>query len=249
MKIELSTTLYITCIKLFQLKMLSSNCRAMHINKTNIISCNNSCETLYCNVHKYKYRFGKPENCSICNIHISDKTEIPFECGHWFHRNCLDDNIQKCLICNKYLKQYEKQYLSCKEEFVLNKSKYNKEVVSNIINNIYSDQLNENPKNMYLIDDNELNKGNSDDCELFDDTIIEIATRCLSEKNLDYEPFEILDLFLRDEYSIKIVNIYCNLHSLNNPHCNKLCDIIKEVIKHHSDKHIKFYHEYHMEMK
>ncbi len=46
--------------------------------------CDTFSNEKYCCDHKYRYRLDKPDDCPICMEHISEETETPLECGHWF---------------------------------------------------------------------------------------------------------------------------------------------------------------------
>jgi hypothetical protein len=55
----------------------------------------------YCNQHKDRYRFNKPEECPVCYETTSD-IPIPLECGHWVHRECMSKSKKPvCPICRK----------------------------------------------------------------------------------------------------------------------------------------------------
>lgn len=58
---------------------------------------NNKC---YCDYHCKSYKYEIPEECSICNEEMLYEEEIPLECGHWFHLNCLKQcNKMECPLC------------------------------------------------------------------------------------------------------------------------------------------------------
>lgn len=57
----------------------------------------------YCTKHCINYRYEKPEECAICSEIILYEEEIPLNCGHWFHLNCLKlcDKMQ-CPMCRTF---------------------------------------------------------------------------------------------------------------------------------------------------
>ena len=97
---------------------MSSQCVGKSIVNNKLETCNIFSNGKYCYDHNYKYRLDKPEECAICMEYISEKTETPLECGHWFHKSCLLQ-INKCPLCREELKQYELHYTSIIQEEVL----------------------------------------------------------------------------------------------------------------------------------
>lgn len=74
--------------------------------------CMNVCSDDYCDIHKYKYRLEKPDECPICMDEISETLEIPLECGHWFHKECLKPtNLHICPICRYSIDDKEIEYI------------------------------------------------------------------------------------------------------------------------------------------
>ena len=74
--------------------------------------CQNICIGNYCETHKYKYRLEKPDECPICMDVISETTEIPLECGHWFHKECLKPtNLHICPMCRYSINDKEVEYI------------------------------------------------------------------------------------------------------------------------------------------
>jgi hypothetical protein len=77
-----------------------------------IKKCKNKCSNEYCDTHKHKYRLEKPDECPICMDTILDTNEIPLECGHWVHKECLKPtNISKCPMCRQEMKKEEIEYI------------------------------------------------------------------------------------------------------------------------------------------
>ena len=78
----------------------------------NLSRCENICLDDYCIAHKHKYRLEKPDDCPICIDEISNISEIPLECGHWIHKECLKPtNIHKCPVCRQEMKINEIEYI------------------------------------------------------------------------------------------------------------------------------------------
>ena len=74
--------------------------------------CENICSDEYCISHKHKYRLEKPDDCPVCIDEISNISEIPLECGHWIHKECLKPtNIHKCPVCRQEMKNSEIEYI------------------------------------------------------------------------------------------------------------------------------------------
>ena len=84
-------------------------CRGLQFN---LSRCEVTCSNDYCATHNHKYRLEKPDDCSICIDEISNTSEIPLECGHWMHKECLKlTNIHKCPVCRQEMKKDEIEYI------------------------------------------------------------------------------------------------------------------------------------------
>ena len=87
-------------------------CHGFEIEQNFLIQCNNQCMNKYCENHEHKYRLEKPNDCAICMDHVSEQTEIPLECGHWFHKQCLlQTNKHVCPMCRQPMYQNEIEYI------------------------------------------------------------------------------------------------------------------------------------------
>jgi hypothetical protein len=54
----------------------------------------------------------KPDDCPVCMDTISETTEIPLECGHWVHKECLKMSIKHiCPMCRQPMYQNEIDYV------------------------------------------------------------------------------------------------------------------------------------------
>ena len=90
------------------------HCKGLICNVQSFIltKCEKKCSGEYCDTHKYKYRLEKPDDCPICMDEISETTEIPLECGHWIHKDCLrPTNQRKCPVCRCPMKRKEIKYI------------------------------------------------------------------------------------------------------------------------------------------
>jgi hypothetical protein len=87
-------------------------CCGLTINGDELEKCKNISDKKYCPEHSHRYRLEKPDDCPICIESISDETEIPLECGHLIHKECLiPTNIHICPMCRQDMKQNEIDYI------------------------------------------------------------------------------------------------------------------------------------------
>jgi len=87
-------------------------CCGLSINDVRLEKCENVSDKKYCSVHSHRYRLEKPDECPICMESVSDETEIPLECGHLIHKECLiPTNIHICPMCRQSMKQNEIDYI------------------------------------------------------------------------------------------------------------------------------------------
>lgn len=64
----------------------------------------------YCNLHKYKYRLEKPEECAVC-FESLESVHNPLQCGHYIHPECIIKSKKSiCPICRADVKLYGKDY-------------------------------------------------------------------------------------------------------------------------------------------
>ena len=97
---------------------IQNQCRGLEIQQEHLVPCINQCNDQYCEDHEYKYRLEKPEDCAVCMEHISEQTETPLECGHWFHKQCLiETNKYICPMCRQPLLEEEIEYIFGNENF------------------------------------------------------------------------------------------------------------------------------------
>ena len=77
-----------------------------------LVQCCNKTTNKFCENHKHRYRFEKPEECPICFEEISSETETPLGCGHWIHKACLTpSNLHKCSLCQTEMTQPEIDFI------------------------------------------------------------------------------------------------------------------------------------------
>ena len=95
-------------------------CVGKSISENTLKICNMISNEKYCCDHKHRYRLNKPDDCPVCMEYISEETETPLECGHWFHKSCLIQTNKKCPLCREQLKQHEIQYIFTKNQEEIN---------------------------------------------------------------------------------------------------------------------------------
>jgi len=73
------------------------------LHRCKMKSIKKSRDQKYCEVHSYSYRLEVPEEgftCSICLGSVDEEKEMPLNCGHWMHLECLRGwNQPKCPCC------------------------------------------------------------------------------------------------------------------------------------------------------
>jgi hypothetical protein len=96
--------------KIIEIQLIK--CCGLTINNDGLEKCENVSDKKYCCDHSHRYRLEKPDDCPICMESISDETEIPLECGHLIHKECLiPTNIHICPMCRQNMKQNEIDYI------------------------------------------------------------------------------------------------------------------------------------------
>jgi len=93
-------------------------CNSLIIKNNELYYCKKKFKTknltkIYCDEHEFKNNMCKDViECCICFETINKSNEIPLECGHLFHKNCLlktDKNI--CPLCKVSFTNIEKNYI------------------------------------------------------------------------------------------------------------------------------------------
>ena len=71
------------------------------VYKNTLKKCNETCDNKYCEKHLKKYKnITDNDDCVICYEKILLNEEVPLECGHIFHVNCLKMcKTLKCPLC------------------------------------------------------------------------------------------------------------------------------------------------------
>ncbi len=88
----------------------SNICNALCIFFQKLVKCNKSTGNTFCDDHMIKYK--NKDNCPICFETVDGTNEIPLNCGHWFHKECLKPtNIHKCPLCKKNIDETEIKYI------------------------------------------------------------------------------------------------------------------------------------------
>ena len=86
---------------------ISNRCNAKYITPSyQLVRCMNQSEDIYCDKHKFVY--NNKDKCAICIETIDDTNQLPLECGHWYHKECLiPTNIHSCPLCKKKMTDEE----------------------------------------------------------------------------------------------------------------------------------------------
>lgn len=211
-------------------------CCSKSIIDESLKTCDVFSNEKYCSDHKYIYHLEKPDKCSICMEHIS-KTEIHIECGHWFHKSCLNQT-NKCKLCNKKLKQYEIQYFKSQElinlehnsfEIILN----DLNIIQNLTNEIMLNNRN-NPCVIYSLyscipDDNYANFIN------YVNNFIETCIRYVSISIYMSKITRISKILFNDTYDKALLSIIFNIlfhtdHNITSCYYNVIENVIMERI-------------------
>jgi len=105
---------YSITINIFYTKNTTNKCKSLLIKDNKIINCESNINENenFCDKHIFINRFfNEIKECCIC-YEIIDKTiEIPVECGHIFHKNCLTELKNKnCPLCKKEFTNIEKLF-------------------------------------------------------------------------------------------------------------------------------------------
>ena len=116
------------------------HCKGLNFNKQSFTleNCKKICSSEYCSTHKHKYRLEKPDECPICMELISETTEIPLECGHWIHKECLKlSGTRKCPVCRCCMKQKDIIYVFKTNINIQELQPVNDELFLNNINRLF----------------------------------------------------------------------------------------------------------------
>lgn len=96
-------------------------CKALLLNGLNIERCSKQTNDELCSKHLNKHKF-RTDECAICMQEMKD--EIPLNCGHWFHRQCLF-TCRKCPLCRKQINIDDLSYIKGTNIIVKNVSVFN----------------------------------------------------------------------------------------------------------------------------
>lgn len=162
-------------------------------NECNGYNYNGKCKTvsekLYCLNHRHKYRLEKPENCCICIDFISEISEIPLECGHWLHKECLKStNIHSCPLCKEKLTKDEIKHIF--GSYHVERNRYGDDYYQNF----------ENQENIYEINElYDLYHENNAHEEYYDNFINQNHYNLINGINGDNEVSEVIVINERNE--------------------------------------------------
>lgn len=92
-----------------------NKCKGLSIINNKLDKCEIITKNKYCDIHNHIYRFINTNSdteyiieCSICCEEINMLENVPLECGHIFHINCLYKITKKeCPLCKKSLTDKE----------------------------------------------------------------------------------------------------------------------------------------------
>jgi len=120
-------------------------CCGLSINDDKLEKCKNISDKKFCPDHLHRYRLEKPDECPICMESISHEAEIPLECGHLIHKECLiPTNIHICPMCRQDMKQNEINYI-----FGINHEQHNHYNQNSFIPFDFAQIVNEEDISMY----------------------------------------------------------------------------------------------------
>ena len=224
------------------LKNKTSKCKGLKINGNVLLKCENNILNKYCSEHEHKYRLEKPDDCCICMDNISSETEIPLECGHWIHKQCLiPTNTHICPMCRQQMKQYEIEYIF---------GKYNHHLVNNS-NNIPVDIQFENfISNNFQ---NYLNQISEDIGQDIGYQIINDFDEYVYPNNVIDEPFnelseEQIEMIVREiELSPRhnpYVNVLSNLTYIGSHRVSNFYDYVESIISEYCSRNNEYFDEY-----
>lgn len=97
---------------------MSSTCKALHIEYDRLVKCTNKTQEKYCKQHK-NHTIHK-EDCAICFEEVDESKEVPLHCGHWFHKQCLNQSHKNiCPLCREQMKSDEQRWFMTKPTLFL----------------------------------------------------------------------------------------------------------------------------------
>ena len=86
-----------------------STCNALCISGCQLVKCNNITGNKFCNEHNIQYK--NKDDCAICFEQVNETIEIPLQCGHWFHKDCINPtNLHQCPLCKQNMNETETSY-------------------------------------------------------------------------------------------------------------------------------------------
>lgn len=107
-------------------------CNSLVIKNNELDHCKKNFTTknstkIYCDDHEYKNNICKDiSECCICFENINKNNEIPLDCGHLFHKECLlKTNKTTCPLCKISFTEIEINYIKYKNEIQINENQQN----------------------------------------------------------------------------------------------------------------------------
>lgn len=93
-------------------KEKNSRCNALICDDGKLNNCTIKTNDKYCVLHRNKYKYDVPDECTICLDTIDTSKSIPLSCGHWFHKDCLKPtNVHKCPLCRGCMDKSDIEYI------------------------------------------------------------------------------------------------------------------------------------------
>ena len=144
-------------------KEKNSKCNGLIHNNGKLNSCTIKTNDKYCVMHRNRYKYDVPDECTICFDAIDASETIPLACGHWFHKNCLKPtNIHICPLCRGCMDKSDIEYVFGGKHRSSNNFT-NNDLVE------YNDFLNNNEQNNQIHQNNQIqtvhvNQCNCDNC-------------------------------------------------------------------------------------
>ena len=81
----------------------------INFEKTSLLINNH---TYYSKLNSEDESENSPEECSICFEEITNNNLKTLNCGHIFHKNCIDSWLKINPIC-PYCREYTNKYFEC----------------------------------------------------------------------------------------------------------------------------------------
>jgi|LakMenEpi03Aug12_release.lakeMendotaPanAssembly.Ray.scaffolds.fasta_scaffold210157_1 hypothetical protein len=123
--------------EIIDINNIYKTCDSLVIINNKLEKCKNiNGNELYCNQHEYMNNISKNViECCICFEYVDKQLEIPLNCGHLFHKNCLQlNNKLLCPLCRKHLTEIEIEYIKYNEKTIIQSVQNDTTNINNIRN-------------------------------------------------------------------------------------------------------------------